>query len=146
MDTSEFYNFEQHPAYYKKAKKIVRRKRRWYRTTGTFAAISLFLIALNLFTESHEFWAIFPILGMSLASAISYIRTFGIPGIGALDEEWQERHIYQEMRKMRDAQAFQEWLNEKKNNDVFDFETENNGGLPDLETYPTRKQQFNDHF
>ncbi|MEM6723480.1 MAG: 2TM domain-containing protein [Bacteroidota bacterium] len=144
MDTSEFYDFEQHPEYYQKARRKVRRMRRWYRTFGTFVAISLFLIFMNLATEPHEFWAIFPILGMGLASAIGYVRTFGLPFVGALDEEWQDRHIYQEMRRMRDAKAFQDWLSEKKNNDVFDFEENESNRLPDLESYEKRRREFNE--
>ena len=81
---------------YKKAKKRVRDKRKFYSHFVTWGVMSFFFIMLNLFT-SDFFWAIFPILGWGIGLAFHGIKVFS----SSYGEDWEEREIKREMERIR---------------------------------------------
>lgn len=82
--------------YYKKAKKRVKKKKEFYQLLVTFSAISVFLIALNLFSSPSQYWFFYPVGGMMLALVFVGYEAFGF----GEDPEWEEREIAREMKKM----------------------------------------------
>ena len=88
---------------YKEAKKRVKEKKGFYTHFGVYVAVSIFLILINIFTfsEEPEIWAQFPIASWGLGILIHYFSVFGLPGIGALDKEWEEKELEKELDKVR---------------------------------------------
>ncbi|MEP7266643.1 MAG: 2TM domain-containing protein [Saprospiraceae bacterium] len=86
---------------YIKAEKRVKEVKSFYKTLFMWLSVSCFLLALNFFTNRHEFWSIYPILGMSLGLAIKYARVFGWPGFG---KEWEERQFYEELERIQERE------------------------------------------
>lgn len=86
---------------YIKAEKRVREVKSFYKFLFTAVSVSCFLMLLNFFTDRHDFWSIFPVLGLSLAVAIKYARVFGWPGFG---KEWEEKQFYQELERIQDRE------------------------------------------
>ncbi|RMG87268.1 MAG: hypothetical protein D6714_02725 [Bacteroidetes bacterium] len=85
--------------YLKKARRRVKAKKGFYVHLGTFVVTNAFLILINLLTSRHV-WFIFPLLSWALAIGMHYIGVFGIPGIGNLSEEWEEKELEKELRKV----------------------------------------------
>lgn len=86
---------------YKKAKKRVKDKRRFYTHVISWAVMSIFFILLNIFT-SNFFWAIFPILGWGIMLAFHGIKVFST----VYGDEWEERQIEKEMEKLKRNENF----------------------------------------
>jgi len=86
---------------YKKAKKRVKDKRRFYTHVISWAIMSVFFILLNIFT-SNFFWAIFPILGWGIMLAFHGIRVFST----VYGDVWEEREIEKEMEKLKRNENF----------------------------------------
>lgn len=98
---------------YLKAEKRVKELKSFYRFMFIWAAISCFLMALNFVSDRHEFWSIYPVLGLTLALALKYARVFGWPGFG---KDWEERMFYEELEKIKDREErIQYMLNKEKN-------------------------------
>ena len=85
---------------YKIAKKKVKAKKEFYRHLTSFVIVNTFLFALNMFTSPFHYWFIYPLMGWGLGLASHYFSVFGIPGAGSLDEQWEEKEIEKELRKM----------------------------------------------
>lgn len=49
---------------------------------------------------SHRIWFIFPLASWGVGLAFHYIGVFGIPGLGALSKDWEEREMQKELRRM----------------------------------------------
>ncbi|MEM7101846.1 MAG: 2TM domain-containing protein [Bacteroidota bacterium] len=145
MDTSEYYqNLDKSPNY-KKARKRVRSIRRFYRFLGTYILISAFLAAINIVTSPFYFWAIFPILGMGLAVGLSYIKVFGLPFVGAMDEEWENEKLKEEIMKMDMADNNIDWQAQYHDHHQQHLDLEEDIGMKDLD-YETLKKEFGDEF
>jgi hypothetical protein len=98
---------------YLKAEKRVKELKSFYRFLFIWAALSCFLMALNFVSNRHEFWSIYPVLGLSLALAFKYAKVFGWPGFG---KDWEERMFYEELEKIKDREdRIQYMLNKEKN-------------------------------
>ena len=78
---------------YFKAEKRVKEMKSFYRFLIVYVTICCFLMAINFVSDRHEFWSIYPVLGLSLALAFKYARVFGWPGFG---KDWEERKFYEE--------------------------------------------------
>ncbi|MFN8218712.1 MAG: 2TM domain-containing protein [Fimbriimonadales bacterium] len=68
----------------------------FYLHLAVYGVINLFLIILNLITDRHDFWAIYPLLGWGIGIAIHAFVTF-VPS----PEEYEEK--------------YQEWQSERRN-------------------------------
>lgn len=82
---------------YAEAKKRVKKRKDFFSHLGSYVAVNLFLAIVN------DFQLIFPVIfwwGFGLAS--HYISVFGLPGSGAMSDDWEEREIEKEMARMSD--------------------------------------------
>jgi len=86
---------------YRKARKHVKRKREFYQHLGSYVIMGLFFFVLNLVTSPFDWWFYWPLLGWGIGIAFHYIDVFGIPGVGEMSPEWEERAIEEEIDKMK---------------------------------------------
>lgn len=85
---------------YKEARKRVRRKKEFYEHFTTYLVISVFLLALNMITSPGKWWWHWPVLGWGMAVLFNYLDVFGIPGLGPMNKEWEEKAIEEELNRM----------------------------------------------
>ncbi len=90
---------------YEKARKRVKRKKEFYQHLTTYLVMSGFFFALNRFTSPETTWWIWPVLGWGLGVVFDYFDAFGMPGVGTLDDNWEEQQIQEEIRKMKHPDA-----------------------------------------
>ena len=86
---------------YNQARRKVRQKKNFYVHLVTYLSCSIFLFVVNMTTSPGHFWFIYPMLGWGIGLASHYTRVFGIPGVGNLDQDWEEREIAKELDKKR---------------------------------------------
>ncbi len=86
--------------HYRKAKERVTKKKEFYSHLVTYLSMSVFFIVLNLMTSRGHFWFQWPMIGWGLGVLFHYFDVFGVPGVGGLDEEWEERELRKEMRRL----------------------------------------------
>ena len=84
---------------YKIAKKKVNKKKGFYSHLSVFIAVGIFFFVLNMVTDPFDTWFFFPLLPWSVGLSIHYLSVFGFPG-GALTDEWEERELEKEMRRL----------------------------------------------
>jgi len=84
---------------YRHAKKKVKKKKGFFKHLSAYLAVGSFFFALNMITDPFDVWFVFPMLPWSVGIIIHYFSVFGFPG-GALTDEWEEREIEREMRKL----------------------------------------------
>ena len=85
---------------YKEARKRVKRKKDFYEHLTTYIIISVFLVALNMITSPGRYWFHWPVLGWGMAVLFNYLDVFGVPGIGPMNKEWEDKAIQEELDKM----------------------------------------------
>ncbi|MCB0560459.1 MAG: 2TM domain-containing protein [Phaeodactylibacter sp.] len=90
---------------YQAARSRVQEKKRFYRRLGSFAALSVFFFLLNLFTSAGSWWFMWPILGMGIGITVKYFKLFGFPGVGPVDEDWEDREMDKEIRRLESGLA-----------------------------------------
>lgn len=76
------------------AQKRVRKIKRFYRGLASWAGVSIFLLALNIFTAHGITWAKFPIFfwGISLV-----IQAFEVFRLQRHDKEWEKRQLEKQL-------------------------------------------------
>ena len=85
---------------YAEAKKIVQKKKRFYRHLGAYIAINA-VFFLVVFFDSGTFEWLFPASFWGIGLFIHYVSVFGFPGREGLGgSDWEQREIEKEMRKM----------------------------------------------
>lgn len=82
------------------AKKRVKRKKDFYEHLTTYVAISIFLVVLNLITSPGHWWFQWAVIGWGMAVLFNYFDVFGVPGVGPMGQEWEQKAIEEELRKM----------------------------------------------
>ena len=86
---------------YKKAAKKVKAKKEFYKHLSTYIVMGLFFFLLNAATAWGSWWFYWPMLGWGIGILFHYMDVFGLPGVEQVnDEDWEERAIEDEMRKM----------------------------------------------
>ena len=83
----------------KKARKRVKDKKEFYEHLYTYLGMAAFFFLLNMFTGGYM-WFYWPMLGWGIGLIFHYINVFGVPGVGQLDENWEQRELRKELRKM----------------------------------------------
>lgn len=89
---------------YDKARKRVIEKKKFYQHLTSFAVINIFLFLLNMLTSPSVFWFHWTTLGWGVGLVFHYFNTFGFPGMHSNDNDWEERAIEAEMRRMKSKQ------------------------------------------
>ncbi len=82
------------------ATKRVKKKKKFYKHLTSFVSVNIFFLFLNLLTSPGELWFFYPMMGWGLGLIFHYVDTFGIPGFGMLDKEWEKREVDIELRKI----------------------------------------------
>ena len=85
---------------YKEARKRVKKKKDFYEHFTTYVVMSVFFLLLNLVTASGQWWFYWPILGWGFGVVFHYLDVFGIPGLGTLSRDWEERAMEEEIKKI----------------------------------------------
>lgn len=85
---------------YREARKRVKKKKDFYEHLTTFIVMSVFFFLLNMVTAPGNWWFYWPILGWGFGVVFHYLDTFGVPGVGTLSKEWEERAIEEEVRRL----------------------------------------------
>jgi hypothetical protein len=93
---------------YQAARKKVKKKKDFYGHLSSFLVMSIFFFVLNMLTSPWVMWFYWPILGWGIGVLFHYFDVFGVPGVGSLDKEWEEKAIQEEMAKMQNSSHFEE--------------------------------------
>jgi len=102
-----------HPEDYIKARKVVKRKRSFYRHLGVFIAVNLFLFLMNLATD-NEPWFHFTTISWGMGLLIHYFSVFGLPFVRETSEEWESRQMDRELRRIEERSFYSEPLPKKR--------------------------------
>lgn len=86
--------------YYKKAKKRVKAKKEFFQHFTAYVIVISFLFILNMLTSPFHWWFYWPMLGWGIGIAFHYTDVFGLPWLKVLSEEWEEKEMETELRKI----------------------------------------------
>ena len=86
---------------YEKARKRVKKKKEFYQHFGSYLVMSAFFFLLNAVTSFGNWWFYWPMLGWGIGIAFHYIDVFGIPGVGEMSKDWEEKAIEEELEKIK---------------------------------------------
>ena len=85
---------------YFEAKKIVKKKKRFYRHLGSYLAVNTVMFFIVFFEEGSFEWLI-PASFWGIGLFVHYTAIFGFPGRKGLGgSEWEQREIEKEMQKL----------------------------------------------
>lgn len=79
------------------ARRRVRRVKGFYSHFTSWMIFGVFFIVMNLWTDPHEFWAIYPIVSWGVVVAFHAIGVFGLPWMGP---DWEARMIERELERL----------------------------------------------
>ena len=144
MDISEYNEQLKKSPEYKKAKKKVAKIKKFYGKLYSYFFISIFLLAINLFTWPGFLWAFFPIAGMGLALGLYYVKHVGIPFSSRFDEDWEERKLQEEIAKMERESIKDDWVPKSKKEEDFEFDLDQDIELE--EKFEQLKRDFKEGF
>ncbi len=82
------------------AKQRVKRRKKFYSNLITYMGVIGLLFFINMRTAPGRWWFLFVAVPWGIALLIDYIKAFGIPFIGAIDEEWEHKAIQREMERL----------------------------------------------
>lgn len=85
---------------YDEARKRVKKKKDFYGHLTTYVIVGIFFFVLNMLTNPFDWWFYWPMLGWGIGLSSHYFSAFGLPGADALDDDWEEREIQREMRRL----------------------------------------------
>jgi hypothetical protein len=85
---------------YTEAQKRVKKKKEFYSHLSSYVVMGIFFFVLNFLTAPGRWWFYWPMLGWGIGLAFHYIDVFGIPGVGDLSKDWEEKAIEEELQKM----------------------------------------------
>lgn len=85
---------------YELARKRVKKKKDFYSHLSTYLVVGAFFLILNYLTSPGRWWFYWPMLGWGIGLAFHYLDAFGVPGVGGLDNDWEERAMDEELKKM----------------------------------------------
>ena len=118
---------------YFEAKKIVKKKKRFYRHLGAYLAVNVVMFFVVFLEEGTFHWLI-PASFWGIGLFIHYTSVFGFPGKNGLGgSEWEQREIEKEMDKMRHETDFS-----------FDPDHEKEDSLELKEMSPIKNKKWND--
>lgn len=86
---------------YERAQKKVKEKKEFYQHLISYLVMGVFFYILNMMTSSGSSWWYWPMMGWGIGIAMHYFQVFGIPGIGRIDEEWEQKEIEKELKQLK---------------------------------------------
>ena len=84
----------------RKARRRVKAKKAFYHHFSVYLSFVGFFFLLNLFTSPGRWWFIYPALGWGIGVLMHFLGTFGVSSLFNLDENWEEREMQRELRRM----------------------------------------------
>jgi len=100
---------------YQRAQKKVKKKKEFFNHLGVYIAGGVFFFGMNFFTSMDDpifrpsdLWAVFPMLGWGMGLLIHYFSVFGVPFLGNQDEDWEEKELAKELRKIQRREGIAE--------------------------------------
>lgn len=94
---------------YEQARRRVEEKKGFYKHLGTYVIVITFFFLINIFTSGY-LWFIFPALGWGIGLVSHYFRVFGLPGMGGSEEEWEQREMERELRRLDAGDSEEDYL------------------------------------
>ncbi len=82
------------------ARRRAKAKRAYYIHLTSYLTVGGFLFILNILTDPYYWWFFWPLLGWGIGLVSHYLAVFGVPGMGPLNEEWEDRQTEKELQKM----------------------------------------------
>lgn len=84
------------------AAKKIRSKKRFYKHFAAYLAAAFFFFFMNIATYNpwDGFWFFFPLIPWGAVLLLHRLWVFGFPITGALTEQWEEREMKKELRKL----------------------------------------------
>lgn len=66
-------------------------------------SVGAFFFIINVWTYPHsrELWFFLPLLPWGVGLTIHYLTVFGIPGLDVGTDEWEERELQKEVKRLR---------------------------------------------
>lgn len=89
---------DKNAAYYKEARKIVEKKKKFHNQLASCIGTSLFLFGINIFIGSRFLWSVFPIMAMALSM---FIKGFKLYGPFWKDANWESRSMEREIERLK---------------------------------------------
>jgi hypothetical protein len=86
---------------YKRIQKKVKERKEFYQHLTTYLVMGVFFYVFNMLTSFDTWWWYWPMLGWGIGLASHYFQVFGLPGVGRIDEEWEQKEIEKELRQLR---------------------------------------------
>lgn len=87
------------------ARQRVKRRKKFYSELLTYFGVIGMLLFINLRTSPGRLWVLFVAIPWGIALLINYMKAFGVPFFGVIDEEWEQNAIEKEMEKLSKRQA-----------------------------------------
>lgn len=84
--------------YYREARKIVEKKKKFHNQLASCIGTSIFLLGLNLLTAPGFLWSLIPIMAMGLSI---FITGFKLYGPFWKDSNWETRSLEREVERMK---------------------------------------------
>ncbi len=113
----------------RKAKKKVKQKKAFYQHFMTMGAVSIFLVLFSFFvTPNNYLWVIIALLGMGLSVLLHFITVFGIPGVGNMGEDWEERELEKEYLRLKRLEDIKDILSDKEYLELKELEKKERNG------------------
>lgn len=91
------------PDRYSEARKRVQKKKEFYQHLTSYLVMGVFFFVLNALTAFGHWWFYWPMLGWGIGIAFHYLDVFGLPGVGNLSDEWEEKALEEEMKRLQPA-------------------------------------------
>ena len=85
---------------YHLAKKRVKAKKEFYQHLSTYVVMAIFFFLLNAVTAFGNWWFHWPILGWGIGVLFHYFDVFGLPGVGQISNDWEDKAVEEELRKI----------------------------------------------
>lgn len=86
---------------YKAAQKRVKAKKEFYNELYVFMGFAGLYVLLNARGGGRFWWLIWVLFGLGISLIFNYVKAFGVPGVGVLDKDWEEREVERELEQMR---------------------------------------------
>ncbi len=107
---------------FRKAKRRVQAKKGFYAHFVSYLCTISFLFLINLFTSPAYWWFFWPMFGWGIGIASHYFGVFGLPGSRALSQDWEEREMERELRKMEKQESRFPYLQEENSDSDLDLD------------------------
>ena len=123
---------------YQRARKRVKTKKEFYEHLTVYVIMSAFFFLINALTDFGDWWFYWPILGWGLGVMFHYFDVFGLPGVGTMSQEWENKAIRDELDRMDREDRYRN--PHKKRLPAQDFDSDDRLDLRELDRQKDRRK------